>query len=196
MTNISQILDSSNVLLPFTKDYGRKLHASEASRIMRLPQRTVARKLDFLQKLNLLGYRKDGRNKYFFLDLRSVSSFALLEMVECYKEISFLVRHPQLSLLLNELAKNYSFILFGSYAKDKAKEESDVDVIIFGRKSEAVRKTIARYPFEVNAHYITFALFEKKLKEGWPLAKEIAKDHVLFGEKEKIIQTLINYYKK
>ncbi|MEK6905820.1 MAG: nucleotidyltransferase domain-containing protein [Nanoarchaeota archaeon] len=197
MTNISQnIVHSLKVLVPFTRNYAKEMHASEISRVLSFPQRTAARKLEVLQKAHLLNYKKVGKNKSFFFDLNLVSSFSLLEMVECYKEIVFLLKYPQIGLLLNELATDQSILLFGSYAKEKAKENSDVDLVIFARKTSKIKEIITRYPFEVNVHYITISWFEKRLKAGWPLAKEIAMDHILFGEKEKVIKSLINYYKK
>jgi len=197
MTNISQnFANSLDILVPFTRDYAKEMHASEIARSLNLPQRTLARKLEALQKSNLVNYKRVGKNKTFFFDLTLLSSFSLLEMVECYKEILFLSKHLQVGLLLNELAVGHSLVLFGSYAKQRAKEGSDIDLVIFGRKSTKLQEIISRYPFEVNVHYVPLSLFEKRLKTGWPLAKEIASDHVLFGEKGKVIKSLINYYKK
>ncbi len=197
MTNISQnFANSLDILVPFTRDYAKKMHASEIARSLNLPQRTVARKLEALQKNNLVNYKRVGKNKTFFFDLTLLFSFSLLEMVECYKEILFLLKHLQIGLLLNELAIDHSLILFGSYAKQRSKEGSDIDLVIFGRKNARLQEIISRYPFEVNAHYVSFSLFEKRLKTGWPLAKEIAADHVLLGEKERVIKSLINYYIK
>lgn len=191
MTNISQNLsESAYVLVPFTRNYAGELHTSEISRILGLPQRTIARKLEQLQKLNLLNYRKDGRNKYYFLNPGG-SSFSLLEIIECYKELAFSIEYPQIHLLLEELSANSSLILFGSYAKGKAKSSSDIDLVVFARKNKKITEIIKKYPFEVNAHFVTLHLFKTRIKENWALAKEIIKDHILFGEKEKIIKVMM-----
>lgn len=195
MSNISQkILNSITVLVPFTSDYSQRLHASKIARLLSLPQKTVSRKLNYLQKERLLGYQREGKNKYYFLDLKLASSFSLLQIVESYKEIIFLSKNTGLNLLLNELSLKHSLILFGSYAKGRAKESSDVDLVILGRKNERVNSVIKKYPFEVNPHFISLDLFKKRLKEKQPLAKEIAKNHILFGEKEKIIKLLLDYF--
>lgn len=197
MPNISQkILNSTVVLVPFTSDYGQRLHASEIARLLNLPQKTVFRKLNYLQKERLLDYQREGKNKYYFLNLKLVSSFSLLQIIESYKEILFLSKKTALTLLLNELSLKHSIILFGSYVKGRAKEGSDVDLVILGRKSEMINSIIKKYPFEVNPHFISLELFKKRLKEEQPLAKEIARDHVLFGEKEKIIRMLIDYFRR
>ncbi|MBU0456853.1 MAG: nucleotidyltransferase domain-containing protein [Nanoarchaeota archaeon] len=197
MTEVSQkLLDSTSVLVPFTRNYADELHASEVSRILKLPQRTVARKLEILQKSNLLNYRRDGRNKYFFLDLKQSLTFSLLELLECYKELDFSLKNPQVSLLLEELAANYSIILFGSYAKGRAKKDSDIDLVIFSNEKKKINEIIKKYHFEVNAHYVNLSLLKKRMKNDWPLAKEIVKDHILFGEKGKIIKAVIDYCKR
>lgn len=197
MADISQnLLNKFNVLVPFTKNYTQKIHASKIAQILQLPQRTVARKLEFLEKKKLLFYCREGKNKYYFLDFNRNYSFSLLQIIESYKEMVFHLEYPSISLLLDELSKNHGLILFGSYAKKKAKETSDVDLVIFSRKNKNIEKIIGRYPFEVNIHYVTFNLFEKRLKTNWPLAKEIAENHIFFGPKEKIIKILIDSHRK
>ena len=192
MTKISQNLSEAvYALIPFTRNYAGELHASEISRTLGLPQRTIARKLEQLQKLNLLNYRKGGRNKYYFLNPGS-SSFSLLEIIECYKELAFSIEYPQIYLLLEELSASKGIILFGSYAKGKAKSSSDIDLVIFARKNQKMTEIIKKYPFEVNAHFVTLHLFKTRIKENWALAKEIMKDHVLIGEKEKIIKIMMS----
>ncbi len=197
MTNISQkMLDGVNTLIPFTSGYAQKLHASGLAKQLDLPQKTVARKLDYLKEKKLLEFVRVGKNKYFFLDWDKVSSFSLIQMVENYKELKFLAEHPKLSVLINELAWKNSLILFGSYAKNRAKEDSDVDLLILRKKNKEAESIIKRYPFETNPHFFTFAHFKKILEKNEPLAKEIVRHHVLFGEKEKIIKALISYSRK
>jgi len=197
MTNVSQkLLNNIGVLVPFTRNYGAKLYASEIARLLKSPQKTAARKLDYLQKRRLVDYKRAGKNKYYFLSLNLNSTFSLLQVVECYKELFFSLNNSRLGLLLNELSLNNSIVLFGSYAKGRAKEGSDVDLVVFGRKSKKVDSLVRKYPFEVNIHYITLSLFTKRLKEKQHLAKEIARDHILFGEKEKVIKILIDYFRK
>lgn len=197
MTNISQkLLTELSVLLLYTKGYDQRLYASEIARKLRMPQKTVARKLDYIQKNFLLNYERVGKNKHYFLDLTKESSFALLQLVENYKELLFLIKHPKLSLLLNEICLSNSVILFGSYAKGRAKSDSDLDLVILGKENKKIKSIMKRYPFEIHSYFINLAEFKRMLKKEEPLAKEIVKDHVLFGEKEKVIKSLIEYCRK
>ena len=197
MTNISQkVFEPAFMMVPFTSDYNKKYHASNLAKVLKKPQRTIQRRLDELSKLHLLEYNHEGRNKYYFLDLNKSTSFSLLVLTESYKELHFFQKHPDISLLLAELSKYSTVILFGSYAKGLQKKESDVDIVILRRKSKTFEKILKKYPFEVNTHYITLPLFRKQLFNGNYLALEIAKDHVFFGDKEEIIKVLIEYYHK
>ncbi len=195
MTNISQKwFDCVPFLVPFSRNYAGEIHASEIARQLQIPQKTAARKLDVFSAQHLLNYKRLGKNKLFYIDLNKSTSFSLLHIMENYKEINFFIQYPQLSLLLGELSLLCSVILFGSYAKGKAKDNSDVDVILFARKSKKIDSLLQKYHFNVQPHYVSFAQFRKQLYAGNPLAKEILKDHIFFGEKEKIIKLLMNYY--
>ena len=67
-----------------------------------------------------------------------------------------------------------------------------INLRMLSRKNKSISEILSKYPFNVNAHYITMPFFERRLKEKQPLAIEIAKDHILFGEKEKMIRMLID----
>ncbi len=193
MTNLSQKwAEGVQLLVPFTRDYFQELHASQLARILQLPQKTTARKLERLGQAGALCYRRIGRNKHYFLNPSII--FSILSLLENHKSLEFVFQHSQVSLLLKELSSKYSLILFGSYAKGTAKTDSDVDLVVFARKSKKIKAVLDKYPFRISVQYATITLWEKRLKEGQPLAKEIAKDHILFGEKEKIIKTLMDYF--
>ena len=192
MTNVSQKwLDCVMVLTPFTRDYSLQISASEISRKIKVPQKTVHRKLELLVKANLLDYTREGKNKLYFLDFGKQTSLSLINMVETFKELKFKQDFPQIALLFDELSSH--FILFGSYAKGLAKKESDIDLIIFGKKSAEISKIVKRYPFEVNIFYFTLEQLKKMLKRREHLVLEIMKDHILFGDKEKIIKLFKDY---
>ena len=118
MTNISHNwLNNLQTLNLFTKDYSKKIHASKIARDLKLPQRTVSRKLNELNKLNLINYTHDGNNKLFYFDLKNKNHLDLLTLVEQIKSINFKLNYPKISIALNELNSVSNIILFGSYAK-------------------------------------------------------------------------------
>lgn len=197
MANISQKwLDSAYVLVPFTSDYHLRLHATEIARLLHLPQRTVARNLECLSKQHLIISKMEGRNRSFFIDLENPLAESIFTLIETYKEITFSLMFSSLAEIIHELSQHNPVFLFGSYAAWRAKEDSDVDIVIIGKKSKKIQEIIQKSPFTIHPHIVSYDLFIKRLHSGWPLALEIARNHILFGEKEKVIKALITYWKK
>lgn len=190
MTNISQN-NPLYVLVPFTRNYSEKINGSKLARDLKLPQKTVFRKMESLVQEKILDFEREGRNKKYFIN--SSKKFTVLSLVENLKELCFSQLSPEVGLLLEELSKESSIVLFGSYAKGLAKKESDVDLVIFSENETKFKSLFSIYPFEINAHFVSLSQMEKRLKEKQALALEIKKDHILFGEKEKIIKLFIKY---
>jgi len=194
MTNISQKwLKELNILVPFTDNYGSAIYGSKLAKINHLPQKTVSRKLNQYCDIGFLKFKKEGKNKLYYFDLGNIKSLFLIQIIELYKGLKFLSKHTKIALLINDLSK--SVILFGSYAKGYATKESDIDLLLIGKKSRKIKEIIERYPFKINIHYSTYDHFEKLLHKGNALAKEIAKNHIIFGECERLIEILTRYYK-
>jgi len=190
MTNISQEHPLYS-LKSFTENYAGKITASKIARDLKIPQKTAFRKMEQCVKDGILDFEREGRNKNYFL--RENKTLLILNMVESMKELNFLISHPEVSLLLEELSVKIGVILFGSYAKGLEKKESDIDLVILSEKRKEFEEIFSRYPFEVNANFVSLSLLEKRLKEKQTLALEIKKNHVLFGEKEKVIKLFIKY---
>jgi predicted nucleotidyltransferase/predicted transcriptional regulator len=176
MTNISQ--NMLDVLVPFTRGH-RELTASAVMRERGMAQKTVARILSRYEKSDLIEYKRDGRNKRYYFPAHPVS-FMMLNLVEQYKAVQFFARHKKLQPMITELSRCGSIVLFGSYAKGKEKQDSDVDIWYVGSKTTKVTKIAARY--HVYMQYDTLSSFQHKLKKKHPLSIEIVKDHIIFGE--------------
>ena len=127
MTNISQ--DSPlYVLVPFMRNYSEKITVSKIARELNLPQKTVFRRMEELAETGVIGFEREGRNKKYFL--KESRKFLVAGLVEGLKELNFLISHPEVSLLLEEISPLTGVIVFGSYAKGLEKKESDVDLVI------------------------------------------------------------------
>ncbi|MEM4263871.1 MAG: nucleotidyltransferase domain-containing protein [Candidatus Woesearchaeota archaeon] len=182
MTNISQI----NALIPFASDYGLRIHASMLAKEINRPQKTISRQLNSYCETGLLKYKREGKNKLYYLDLEDPATKTLLNLVESYKSIEFLCKNKKIALLIKELCKKATVILFGSYAKGKATPESDIDLVIMGSRKSA-EEIIKKYPFKVSLQYITVQKLKTLIKEKNALALEIKKDHIIFNNFEEII---------
>lgn len=188
MTDISHL--RLDILAPFTREYSKKMYASEIARIAEKPQKTVSRQLNKYCEMNLIRYNREGKNKYYYLDLENPATKILLNAIETYKSIKFLVQNKRSASLIRELCKNSIVLLFGSYAKGTAKMDSDIDLVIIGKKQQ-IERILERYPLKISPKYTTIEKLRKLIKERNALAIEIKKDHILFNEIEKFIEMFI-----
>ncbi len=182
-----------DVLVPFSSYYSAKLSASQLSKKTKIPQQTISRLMNKLVLLNLVNYEKIGKNKLFYFDLKSQKSRILLNIIENQKAMRFQLEAEDAAIIINEILNHCeSLIVFGSYASGKNKKDSDLDIVILGKNNkEKIKKIKQKQIIEVNEHYISYSGFLQKLKSKNPLAIEIMKNHVLFGDVSKIVDILL-----
>ena len=189
-SNLSNITQKwVDLLVPLTSDYSKKFYASELSRKTSIPQQTASRQLNMLAKVNLISYRKEGKNKIFYIDLEKQNRRTLLNLIESYKALLFQLETKHITVVVDEILSNCeSLIIFGSYASGRFNEKSDLDLLVLGKHNKPNIKGIKqRQVFEINEHYASYKEFAKILKLKNPLALEIRGNHVLFGNISKIV---------
>jgi len=134
---------------------------------------TILRKLNTLKKDNVIDSKREGKNKVFFLKKNIISHSYILK-AELHKLTNLLQHYPELSIIFEEILKKTDeklIILFGSYAKGLAKNDSDIDIYI-ETKSRNVKKSIEDIHSKIN---VKIGTFDTKS----PLIKEIIKDHII-----------------
>ncbi|MGK0209353.1 MAG: putative nucleotidyltransferase [Patescibacteria group bacterium] len=179
LANIGQNWQAS--LIPFTNNYDARLTASEISRKIGVPNRTVSRVLSRLVTLNLIRYLVEGKNKKYFLNADDERARLVLVCVEAYKSLLFIMEQKKVWLKIHEVAQEVECVLFGSYAKGISTKDSDIDLLIIGERSEKLNKIISQSSITIHVHYSSMKEFEKKLKQKNTLTIEILRDHVIFG---------------
>jgi len=179
MANIGQIWP--DILVPFVGDYNIKLTASDVSRKTNIPRRTVSRILTKLVKENLIRYVIEGKNKKYYLDLKDQRIKLSIGFIEHHKALKFSLEEKKIFLILEEIMKLRNIVLFGSYAKENATAESDVDILVIGNESKKIREIARKQIKQVNLHFSTLREFENLLKKKNTLAIEIMKNHIIFG---------------
>ena len=111
---------------------GKKEHARELAKKLKTNHTTILRKLKELSKDNVLDFNEEGRNKVYFLKKTSEAKTHIF-ISEQYKLTKILKEYPSLRSIFEKIQKNRKIklaILFGSYAKNLAKKESDIDIYI------------------------------------------------------------------
>lgn len=176
---------SSEVILLLLKG---ETHLRGIAKQLNESHSTVLRKLDNLVKENALDYKKEGRNKVFFIR-KNLQAKSYVFNAERYKMIKLLKRYPELSIIINELLKKSEenlIVLFGSYAKFTAKTDSDIDVYVETR-SRKVKEELESVHSKIKVKIGDFDLESQ-------LIKEIIKNHIIlkgvetFYEKTRFLE--------
>ncbi len=163
-------------------------HLRNIARILKVPHATIQRRLENLIKENTLNYKREGKNKVFFIK-GGLQAKNYVFNAERYKLIKLLKKYPELNIIIDDILKKTDenmVILFGSYAKFSAKKDSDIDIYIETKSRKTKEKT----------EYVNSRIRVKigKFDISSLLIKEIIKNHVIlkgveiFYEKTKFFE--------
>ena len=152
---------------------GKSWHVRGLAKQLGVNHMLLFRKFRELYNENVFDYKKEWKNKVYFLK-KTIEARAYLFMTENYKLIQLLRKYPNLRKIIEEIQSNLKIklaVLFGSYAKDLAKKDSDVDIYI-ETTDKKIKEEIERLSSKVN---IKVGKYDK----GNLLIKEIEKNHVI-----------------
>lgn len=181
-----------DLLIPFSFDYRDGFMAGDLEEKTGIPERTASRYLKKLVEAGFLRVRKEGKSNIYWIDLDKSISKILIRTIENYKSLTY--REKKFWPLIDELLSFGGLVLFGSYPKDYATQESDIDVLFLGKKSEKIKKIAESYPQKVDLKFATLEEFENLLEEEKTLAMEIIKGHVAFDSPD-FLDLCWRYYK-
>jgi len=195
---------SMDVLSTMHEDLERWYYTNELARKVKVSSYTVSVNLSKLAKEGLVAVKKEGREKYYRINLKNAEARKLCELFETQKREAFYSNNRRLAWVLQEFAKNLSdflpevqsAVLFGSAARGEATKASDVDVLVlvpnvnereFKQLSKHVddiaSKVRSRFPVRLSPIVVTLEDFQKGLGEGQRFAMDVQRDAiVIFGE--------------
>jgi len=160
-----------------------KTHLREIARTLNESHSTILRKINELVKENVLDYKKEGKNKIFFIK-NNLKAKNYIYSAEIHKLNKLLKKHPELSVIFEDIKKNFSkgmIILFGSYAKGNPKQDSDIDIYLETNDNKIKDKVQ-----DINSRLsVKIGKFDTKSL----LIKEIIKNHI-------IIRGLEDFYER
>jgi len=153
--------------------FGEEIHARALAKRLDINHMTVIRNLKELVSENVLEFRKEGRNKVYFLKKNmEARNYELIS--ELYKLNKTLEKYPELRQTIKNIQQNKEIglaVLFGSYARGKANKNSDIDVFI-ETKDRNLKK-------ELELLNSRLSLKIGEYDRSSPLIKEIEKNHVI-----------------
>ncbi len=182
-----------DIIKRFLENYNSELYGRGLVGKVSLSQKGTAIALDDLEKEGLLKSRLEGNIKYFRLNTDNSELKEVLAIAETMRKIEFLKKYRKLANIFTNEDRIVG--VFGSYAKNTQRKESDIDIFIIGKKLDNdYDKKGKTYDLNISIKYFSETDFKRLLKEKNNLCKEIVKDHILIFGIEKFISIIWRYY--
>lgn len=156
-----------------------KDHIRNLAKSLKTNHMTVLRRIKELFDLNVVDYKEEGKNKVYFLK-NTIEAKTSINIAESYKLIKIISKYPNLRRIIEKIQENKQLhlaVLFGSYAKEIPKKESDIDIYI-ETTSQDLKKELEKIDSKLSIKI-------GKYNKDNPLIKEIKKNHVIIKGVER-----------
>ena len=176
------------------KSLGKRFTMHELSKLVGVPYASFYRTVQ--QMNDLLNIELAGKAKIIQLKADNVVIKAHLTVSSDEERKEFLQKQPIIKKIANELTTKDIVILFGSYAKRKAIEKRDVDILIInkdGKKTISFSKYEILFKKKINPIFITQREFKEMLKDKEEnVGKQALKNHIVLNNPEKFWGLVLN----
>jgi len=162
----------------------KESHGRELAKELKTSLTKIQSTLTELRNLNAIDYRVEGKNHIYFIKKNLISKTLILR-TESYKLTKVLSKYPYLEPIFEDIIKKSEselIILFGSYAKETANKESDIDIYV-----ETTNEEIKKETQEI---YDSLSIKIGEFKTDNLLIKEIIKNHIIIKGGEKYYETI------
>ena len=181
--NINYTLEIVNELLK------EKSHVRNLAKKLKTNHMTILRRIKELYKSNVVDYKEEGKNNVYFLK-NTIEAKITVYIVENYKLLQTLKRYSSLRNVIKKIQEYRNIdlaILFGSYAKNIAKKDSDIDIYIetsnMNTKTD-IEKLDSKLSIKIGNY-----------NKDNPIIKEIKKNHVIIKGTERYYE-LNNFFEE
>ncbi len=187
MSNMILNTKKLKVLKDFSTDYNKKIYGRDIARILKMNQKTISNILNELEKEHIIKFKKEGKNKYYYLNKFYPYIREVIHLIETQRKIDFLNRYSKLREFFLELEKRTSgvLVIFGSYANFSANEKSDLDIFVMGKIKDS-HDLEELYNIKINIVKSTKSKFNTKET----IVKEIIKNHIILKGVEDFIELI------
>lgn len=189
------------ILTLYRSSYTTSLHIRAMAKQIETSHVALLPYLKHLEELKILNSEKAGRNKQYTLNKDNIlTKYYLMTTEELvtinYLENTFLIK--KLAEHLNKIDISNPILLFGSYPKSYATEESDIDLFCIGKLTENqqihIKKYESTYGKEINLKTATTENFNTGLHTGDILIKEVVANHIIISNPDPFITILWRQY--
>jgi len=187
MSNMVLNTNKYKILKEYSSDYHKRIYGREIAKKLKMNQKTVSNTLNELEKGNILKYKREGKNKYYYLNEFHPHLKEVIQLIETQRKIDFLAKHNRLRELFLKLEERTQGILviFGSYSNLSATEKSDLDVFVIG-KIKDIDDLENIYDVKINIITSNKTKFDKNEN----IIKEIIRNHIILKGKEEFIELI------
>lgn len=158
----------------------QEYHLHEIGRILEKKPGTFQKALNALEERGILKSHMRGNQRLVSLNKK----YPLL------KEITKIIQKTVgIEIMLKELVESEDDIhiayIFGSYAKNKMRSDSDIDLILVGLENaedailEGIEKIEKKIQREINPKFYTTTEYARKIRQNDPFLKEILDTHYI-----------------
>ena len=189
------------ILSLYRTDYEASFHIRAMAKLLDTSHVTILPHLKHLEQIKILQHEKVGRNKQYLLNKTSILTKYYLATTEQLATISYLEKNfiiKKLAEHLNNLDTAAPIILFGSYSKNYATEESDIDLFCIGTltkdQTSQIKKFETTFGKKINIKTATTENFNTGLRTGDILIKEIVNNHIILRNPDPFVTMLWRYY--
>ncbi len=181
--------NSLHIISLFTNGFDREYYIREVEKLLKISPRTAQLILEDLEDKGIVESKVKGKIKSYKLKINELSN-RYLTLVEQYKAIAFMEKHLLVKEVMTKISRVISGIgiIFGSYAKGIAHEESDLDIFVGGDyEKEEIKKVSQNLGIEISVKCYPLKTFEKNVNRDIFL-KEVLKNHIVFKNAELFIE--------
>ena len=189
------------ILSLYRTDYTANLHMRAMAKLLGTSHMTLLPHLKRLEETKILQTETVGKNKQYTLNKNNLLTKYYLIVTEGFVTIAYLQKTfiiKKLAEHLNNIGIQNPLILFGSYAKGYATEESDIDLFSIGKLTENqqtnIKKFEATFGKKINIKTATVENFEAGLRTGDILIKEVVANHIVISNPDPFVTLLWRQY--
>jgi predicted nucleotidyltransferase len=189
------------ILSLYRTNYSASMHVRGMARLIGTSHVALLPYLKRLEKLKIINSEKAGRNKQYKLNSDNILTKYYLITTENLTTISYLDNNfviKKLAEHLNNIDIQSSLLLFGSYAKNYATDESDIDLFATGKLTESqlshIKKFETTFGKKINIKTATTENFNAGLRTGDILIKEIIRNHIILCNPGTFVTMLWRQY--
>jgi predicted nucleotidyltransferase len=149
----------------------------------------VHRIIKKLAQLNVVSLQEQGKGQFIKINFANELSRSLLSAANYLKREEIFNKYHSLRIIAKEFNFNAPLLIFGSYAKQKIRKGSDIDLCVFGlkQKEEKIFKRKLKeieliHNVEINCLFFRRKEFEDMLKtKSHNVGKEILLNHFVLS---------------